>query len=71
MSDLLIHPNPTTGIISIKGAQGIATVYNIYGKVVSASHTNTLDISETTTGIYFIRVVDKQGKVYVAKVLKE
>jgi len=71
VSDLLIHPNPTTGIISIKGAQGIATVYNIYGKVVSASHTNTLDISETTTGIYFIRVVDKQGKVSVAKVLKE
>jgi PKD repeat protein len=68
---MLIHPNPTTGLISIKGAQGIATVYDIYGKVVSTSHTNTLDLSQAARGIYFIRVLDGQGMVYVARVLKE
>jgi PKD repeat protein len=68
---VLIHPNPTTGVIHIKGVQGIASVYDIYGKVVMSSSTNTLNMSEAARGIYFIRVLDEQGKVYVAKVLKE
>lgn len=68
---MLIHPNPTTGLVSIKGAQGIATVYDIYGKVVSTSDTNTLDLSQSATGIYFIRVLDEVGQMHVARVLKK
>jgi hypothetical protein len=66
-----IHPNPTTGVITITGAEGIASVYDIYGRLVIKSESNSLDISQAPTGIYFIQVQDDQGKVYVGKVVKE
>jgi hypothetical protein len=70
-SVLKIYPNPTTGILTIEGAEGIATVYDIYGRMVLTANSNTLDISNTADGIYFVRVTDKQGKVYLGKVVKE
>ena len=70
-SELLLYPNPTSGILTIKGAEGIASVYDIYGRLVLSANTNKLDISHTADGIYFVRVLDEQGMVYVGKVLKE
>ena len=70
-SELRIYPNPTTGILTIEGVEGIASIYDIYGRLVLTANTNTLDISKAAMGIYFVRVLDEQGKVYVAKVLKE
>ena len=70
-SELFLYPNPTTGILTIEGAEGIASVYNIYGRLVLTANTNTLDISNAAMGIYFVRVVDEQGKIYVGKVVKE
>ncbi|HIA37679.1 MAG TPA: T9SS type A sorting domain-containing protein, partial [Flavobacteriales bacterium] len=66
-----ILPNPTTGILTIEGAEGIASIYDIYGRMVLSANTNALDISKAATGIYFVRVLDEQGKMFVAKVLKE
>ena len=70
-SKLTLYPNPTTGILTIEGAKGTVAVYDIYGKLILSEKTNTLDISQAARGIYFVRVLDEQGKVYVAKVLKE
>ena len=70
-SELHLLPNPTTGILTIEGAEGIASIYDIYGRMVLSANTNTLDISKAAMGIYFVRVLDEQGKVYVAKVVKE
>ncbi len=68
---LTLYPNPTTGILTIEGAQGTVTVYDIYGRLVLTTKTNTLDISNTAMGIYFVRVIDGQGNVYVGKIVKE
>ena len=32
-----------------------------------SAKTNSLDISKAARGIYFVRVVDEQGKVYVVR----
>ncbi|HIA05158.1 MAG TPA: T9SS type A sorting domain-containing protein [Flavobacteriales bacterium] len=66
-----IYPNPTTGILTIEGAEGTTQVYDIYGRLVLTANTNTLDISQAADGIYFVRVVDEQGKVYSCKIVKE
>jgi hypothetical protein len=66
-----IYPNPTLGNFTIEGAAGMVTIYDIYGRLVLTANTHTLDISNTANGIYFVRVTDKQGRVYVGKVLKE
>ena len=66
-----ILPNPTTGILTIEGAEGIASIYDIYGRLVLTTNTNILDISKAATGIYFVRVLDEQGEVYVGKLVKD
>ena len=68
---IAIYPNPTTGILTIEGVEGIASVYDIYGRLVLTTNTNTLDFSQAAMGIYFARVIDGQGNVYVGKILKE
>ena len=47
------------------------TIYDIYGRLVLTTNTHTLDISNAEDGIYFVRVTDEHGKVYVGKVVKE
>jgi hypothetical protein len=49
----------------------MVTIYDIYGRLVLTANTHTLDISNAADGIYFVRVTDKQGRVYVGKVVKE
>ena len=66
-----IYPNPTLGNFTIEGAAEMVAIYDIYGRLVLTANTHTLDISNAADGIYFVRVTDKLGKVYVGKILKE
>ena len=70
-ANIYIFPNPTTGILTVEGVEGTVSVYDIYGRMVLTTNTNTLDISQAATGIYFVRDVEEQGKVIVGKVLKK
>ncbi|HIA35829.1 MAG TPA: T9SS type A sorting domain-containing protein [Flavobacteriales bacterium] len=65
-----VYPNPTTGILTIEGAEGIVSVYDIYGRMVLTANTNKLDISNAAIGIYFVRIFDEQGKVYSQKAVQ-
>lgn len=66
-----IHPNPTTGIITIEGALRKAEVYDIYGRLVRTTENNQLDLSASADGIYFVHVIDTHGNLYVGRVVKE
>jgi hypothetical protein len=68
---LPLYPNPTTGILTIKGVEGTIAVYNIYGERIATILSTTTDLPQAAIGIYFVRVLDGQGKVYMGKVLKE
>lgn len=59
-TDIKTYPNPTTGLINIKGANNAnIAIYNISGSVL-ANYNNfsgsQLDLSDMDTGIYFIKV---------------
>ena len=66
-----IKPNPTTGILTIEGVNGKTEIYSIHGKLVTTTTTQTLDISQVPSGIYFIKTTDDRGGVYTQKVVKE
>jgi len=77
-SDILIYPNPTTGMITVEYHQftGVENmlVFDITGKLVldcrlSGSISN-VDVSAFSAGIYFIKVVT-QDQVFVKKLLKQ
>ena len=68
---LRIYPNPTTGILSIDGIEGIAKLYDAYGRLVKTSPRKSIDIQDLSNGIYFLRIQNAKGKIYTMKVFKE
>ena len=71
-----IHPNPTTGFITINGKDlKAAEVVNTLGQRVATAHGKgdqlTIDIANLPEGIYFVRITDEQGRKCVRKVVKE
>ena len=75
MDKVVLYPNPTTGIINIKTEEPItqAGVYTITGSKlpVQLSETgNTIDISDFSTGLYFVKItVNNQSQTF--KVIKQ
>ena len=71
-----IHPNPTTGLVTIVGKDlNQAEVVNMLGQCVTAAQgkgeTLQIDISNLPTGVYFVNVTDGEGRKCVRKVVKE
>jgi len=71
-----IHPNPTTGLVTITGKDlKQAEVFNALGQCVATAQGEgerlTVDISALPAGIYFVNVTDEDGKKCVRKVVKQ
>ncbi len=77
-SNINIHPNPTTGILTISGAPENlvnVSVVNVLGETVAQiphphSASFKLDLSQQPTGTYFFRFATPEG-VVVRKIIKE
>ena len=72
----IFHPNPTTGLVAIKGKNLKAVeLLNIIGQKVAAfkgeGETTQIDISHLPAGIYTMRVTMEDGKTFTDKVVKE
>lgn len=72
----VIHPNPTTGKVTIIGNDlRLAEVINTIGQCVATvkgeGEQLTLDISNLPAGVYFVNVTDGEGRKCVRKVVKE
>ena len=69
-SDLMVFPNPTTGLVQVK-VDGVNTfnytVMNIAGAVVSNDMVKgnivTLDLSNTAKGVYFLKIDTEKGSI--------
>jgi hypothetical protein len=66
-----VYPNPTSGVVTIKGKEGLQIhIYNIIGELIISSElksdTIELDLSNHSNGIYFIRI----GSI-TKKIIKE
>ncbi|MBR4468694.1 MAG: T9SS type A sorting domain-containing protein [Bacteroidales bacterium] len=71
-----LHPNPTTGFVTIMGKDlKRAEVFNTLGQRVAVATGEgeriTVDISSLPTGIYFVNITDTDGRKCVRKVVKE
>jgi hypothetical protein len=76
---VLINPNPTNGLLNVNfnsAQQNIKIeLYNSIGALVLTENTvskmNTINLSDLSTGIYFIKVLEGNEIIVVQKVVKE
>lgn len=71
-----LHPNPTTGLVTVTGkALKAAEVLNTLGQQVATAQgkgeTLQIDIANLPAGVYFVRITDEEGRKCVRKVVKE
>ena len=71
-----LHPNPTTGQVTIMGQDlKAAVVFNTLGQQVAVAsgegETLHIDIANLPAGVYFVNVTDGEGRKCVKKVVKE
>lgn len=75
ISDIVIYPNPTTGIITINDSPGekIVEVHDVLGNKLLKTTMNTetsIDLSGSPSGVYFITVSDESNSFVERVVLK-
>mgnify|MGYP000455462647 CR=1 FL=1 len=70
--DLTIYPNPTQNILNLESNQQIERVkiYNLQGQLIKEGFSNSIDISQLTSGLYFVQVT-VEGKTVTKKFIKE
>jgi uncharacterized repeat protein (TIGR01451 family) len=73
---IIMYPNPATNIVNIDCSSTIKTIelYDIQGRILHVimadSNSMKIDISDKSTGIYFVRVTSENG-AKVQKLIKE
>lgn len=75
-SKLLVYPNPVKDYLSLLFNNQIKNfdlkVFNSIGKLVYTSKNETrVNVSHLTSGVYYVYVIDNQGKVYNNKIMIE
>ena len=70
-----VYPNPTNNKVWIVLPEDVLVdevkVYNVFGQVVKKEQgTNEIDLSGLVEGVYLLRIMDAEGKVYTNRITK-
>jgi hypothetical protein len=67
-----VYPNPAKDRVVIEGVEAAEVqVYNALGQLVkTVRRTNEIDLSGLVDGVYLLRIMDAEGKVYTNKITK-
>ncbi|MBN2892014.1 MAG: choice-of-anchor J domain-containing protein [Bacteroidales bacterium] len=69
-SKISVYPNPVVNTLYITENANV-TVYNITGaELMSATNTNTIDVSNLETGVYFVQIATVEGTT-TQKIIKK
>ena len=71
-SDLMLYPNPTSGIVTIESKKDIQNVriYNLAGLLVKEHAAASFSVSDLATGMYLVVVKTDKG-LFTKKLVKE
>ena len=66
-----VYPNPASETVHIEGVEADEVmVYNALGQVVKTVRgTNEIDLSGLVDGVYLVRIRDKEGRIFLEKVM--
>jgi hypothetical protein len=77
IDNINIYPNPTSGVLYITISNKIIANYsilNLLNKTIieskNTSNKNTLNLQHLSKGLYFIKIVLKDGQILIKKIIK-
>jgi Leucine-rich repeat (LRR) protein len=70
VSDIIVYPNPTNGLLSIQmDGYKLAEVYSLMGSLLFTTQENYIDFKGLAPGIYLLKVTDLKGKKYNLRII--
>jgi len=69
--EAVVYPNPANGVVRIEGVEvDELRVYNALGQMVKiVRRTNEIDVADLADGVYLVRIRDKEGRIFLEKVM--
>lgn len=70
---IVIYPNPTTGIVTIRGCENCgAEIYDTLGRLIQKSQLNNhyIDLSSLVNGSYILKIINQEKIIKVEKIIK-
>lgn len=65
---ITVFPNPAKNIVSVEAPLPVSiTLIDVFGKLLSGSQSNSMDISSYANGLYFVYVRDRTGNLITIK----
>ncbi len=71
MQKTCVYPNPTSVSFTIEGSVKTLAVYNSFGQEVYSGTARTVDVRGWPAGVYFVRVMGKDGRVATMRIVVE
>ena len=70
-TNVTVYPNPANGVVRIEGVVADEVqVYNALGQMVKTVRgTNEIDVADLADGVYLVRIRDKEGRIFLEKVM--
>ena len=70
--EAVVYPNPAKDYVKIEGTEvAEVQVYNTFGQLVkTVRNTNEISVEGLAEGVYLVRIMDADGKVYTNKITK-
>ena len=70
--DVVVYPNPARDRVVVEGMEAVEVkVYNTSGQMVKCVRgMNEIDVEGLAEGVYLLRIMDAEGKVYTNKITK-
>ncbi len=71
-SAVTCSPNPANDYVYINGTEAVEVqVYNTFGQLVkTVRNSNEISVDGLAEGVYLLRIMDAEGKVYTNKITK-
>lgn len=72
-SNLLMYPNPSSSIVTVKTSAEIENIliYNIIGKQIFKTKNKSFNLSSLQSGVYLIKVITQDGNVAIKRLIKK
>lgn len=67
---LNIYPNPVSNVLHLEGTVGDIHVLDISGRTILSSNGSNIDVSQLSSGMYFIKCFSNNGTVYIGQFAK-
>lgn len=72
-SDFSVYPNPFKDILSIESTENIEQLelYSMEGRSIKKVNSSSIEVSDLSSGMYFVKLKTETGKLGVKKILKK